>query len=135
MASRKSILGLGLCAALAYAGSDWCEKNVEVVTLHASGRTDSYPRLFVIDDPPVLWVRAERPDRIWLQSVRDNPAVVVQRGERDAAYHAEIGAGDRERIDAMFRAKYGFLDRLSAWVWQRDEVLVRLEPAENRISG
>ena len=50
MESRKSILGLGICAALLYAGADWAEKNVEVATLHATGaREDSYPRLFVVE--------------------------------------------------------------------------------------
>jgi hypothetical protein len=132
MASRKQILGLGICAALGYAGYDWCEKNVEIVTLHAAGaHADSFPRLFIVDDAPVAWVRAERPDRIWLKSLRENPAVDVQRGDRDSAYHAVVDESDRERVDALFRAKYGVIDRLSAWVWQRDAVPIRLEPVDD----
>ena len=131
VASRKSILGLGLCTALAYAGYDWARKNVEVVTLHVSGRMESYPRVFVVDDPPVVWIRAERPDRIWLRSLRDNPRVVLQRDHRDVAYQATVGDGDRARIDALFRAKYGVLDRVSGWIWQRDAVPVRLEPVDS----
>ena len=80
MASRKSILGLGICAALAYAGHDWYEKNVEIVTVHARGALiDALPRLFIVDEPPVTWIRAERPDRIWLRAVRENPRVIVER--------------------------------------------------------
>jgi hypothetical protein len=128
--SRRSILGLGLCAALAYAGLDWVEAHVEVVTLHASGNHDHYPSLFIVDDPPAAWIRAERPDRFWLASVRENPDVVVSRGDRDFAYRAVVwnGEGSHERVDELFRSKYGVVDWVSGWLWRRDAVPVRLEP-------
>ena len=132
MISRKSILGLGICAALAYAGLDWTEKNVEVVTLHASkGANDYSPRLFVVDGDGAVWIRAERPDRLWLAAVRENPDVVLSRGERDIAYHAAIWNGDagHQYIDDLFRAKYGLVDRLAAAFWRRDSVPIRLDPA------
>ena len=131
MGSRRGILGIALCAALVFAGLDWAQKNVEVVTLHvSSGYTDHYPRLFIVDDPPGVWVRAERPDRLWLASLRSNPEVAVHRGDSDFAYHAEVwnGEGGHERIDELFRAKYGALDRVAAWIWRRDAVPIRLEP-------
>ena len=131
MASRKSILGLGICAALAYAGHDWYEKNVEIVTVHTTGAlVDSYPRLLIVDDPPVIWIRAERPDRIWLRAMRENPRVTVHRGDRTVAYHATVGDGDSKRVDRLFREKYGAFDQLSAWIWQRDAVPIRLEPED-----
>ena len=134
MTSRRSILGLGICAALAYAAVDWTEKNVEIVTLHATGaHNESFPRLFVVDDPPMVWIRAERTDRIWLKSVRENPEVVLHRGDRDIAYHAEIreGHGSNARIDALFRKKYGVLDRIAAFVWRRNAVPIQLEPSDD----
>jgi hypothetical protein len=132
MASRKSILGLGICAALAYAGEDWYEKNVEIVTVHATGAlVDAYPRVFIVDDPPETWIRAERPDRIWLRAVRENPRVIVQRGDRTIAYHAVVGEGDSARVDRLFREKYGVFDRISAWLWRRDAVRIRLEPTDS----
>src|SRR5438445_10934029 len=133
VSSRKSILGLGICAALGYAGLDWAEKNVEVVTLHASGSIgDYYPELFVVDDPPAIWVRAERSDRLWLPTVRANPDVVVHRGDLDVAYHAEVwnGDGGHERVDELFRAKYGWIDGVAAWVWRRNAVPIRLIPSD-----
>ncbi len=131
MITRKGLLGVGLCAAVAYAALDWKERNVEVVTLHASGAySDYYPRLFIVDDPPAAWIRAERPNRLWLASVRANPKVVVRRGERDFTYHAVVwnGDGGHQHVDEMFRAKYGAIDRAAAWFWRRDAVPIRLEP-------
>ena len=139
--SRRSILGLGICAALAYAAYDWTGKNVEVVTLHASGAyTDSYTQLFIADDPNdshVVWIRAERPNRIWLKSVRANPEVTVHRGDLDIAYHATVwnGEGDLARVDRLFRAKYGEIDELAAWFFRRDEVPIRLEPSDQYANG
>jgi hypothetical protein len=134
--SHRGILGIGLGAALVLAGVDWAEKNVEVVTLHVAGRSsDFYPRLFVVDDAPAIWIRAERPDRLWLSAVRENPAVTVHRGDRDIAYHAQVGSSDagHEWVDKLFRAKYGALDRLAAWVWRRDAVPIRLVPSDQYV--
>jgi hypothetical protein len=130
---RRGLLGFGLIAALAYAGIDWLQDNVEVVTLHVSGTVeDFYPRLFVVDDGSTVWVRAERPDRLWLDPLRENPRVVLQRGDRDITYHAQVwdGQGSHDEVDDLFRAKYGVLDELSGWFWRRDAVPIRLEPPE-----
>jgi hypothetical protein len=132
MQSRRSILGLGIAAALGYYAYEWIGQNVEVVTLHATSAHEHYAKLFVVDDPPWVWIRAERPNRLWLASVRENPEVTVLRGDREIAYHAEVwnGEGEHNRIDELFRAKYGLFDRLSAWIWRRDAVPVRLEPRD-----
>jgi len=133
VSSRKSILGLGICVALAYAGVDWVEKNVEVVTLHvSSGANDYYPRLFVVDDDRAVWIRAERPDRLWLKAVRDNPDVTLSRGEHDIPYHAQVwnGDGGHYYVDRLFRAKYGWIDRAAAVIWSRDAVPIKLTPPE-----
>jgi hypothetical protein len=136
--SRKSIFVLGICAALAYAGYDWVGDNVEVVTVRVTGRfEDYYPRLFIVDDPPALWIRAERTDRLWLESVRTNPKVVVRRGDVDFIYRAQVwdGEGSHEQVDELFRAKYGAFDRLSGWIWHRDAVPIRLEQPDAFASG
>ena len=141
MLSRRSILGLGICAALAYAAFDWTQKNVEVVTLHASGAySDYYTQVFIADDPDdshVVWIRAERPTRLWLKSVRANPEVVVHRRDHDFAYRATVwnGEGGHERIDRLFRAKYGLIDQLAGWFFRRDAVPIRLEPSEKYATG
>ena len=134
MVSRRNILALGLCSALVYAAWDWAAKHVEVVTLHASGAySDYYTQLFIADDPDdsrVVWIRAERPNRLWLKSVQANPEVVVRRGGRELAYRAAVGEGDPERVDRLFRSKYGAIDRVAGWFFRRDAVAIRLEPSE-----
>lgn len=45
------------------------------------------------------------------------------------------GESSRDRIDRLFRAKYGPIDRVAAWVWHRDEVLIRLDPRTDFASG
>ena len=70
--------------------------------------------------------------RVWrrLEAIRTNPRVTVRRGDHDIRYEAAIWNGEtsREHIDGLFRAKYGVLDQISAWVWRRNEVPIRLNP-------
>jgi hypothetical protein len=132
MASRKSILGLGLFVTLAYAGHQWLERNVEVVTLHTQATAasfDHFARVLIVDDPPSAWIRAEKPDRLWLGALRENPEVLIHRDGRDQRYEAEIwDGGAHERVDRLFREKYGLLDRVLGWLWRRDPVMIRLDP-------
>jgi hypothetical protein len=130
--SRKSILVLGLSVALFYGGFNWI-KAVEVATLRARplGTQPHTARVFVVDDPPFVWIRAERPDRLWLKAIRANPEVRVTRENREVAYEAIVsnGRGSHEHVDSLFREKYGVLDVLSGWVSERDAVPIRLEPS------
>ena len=47
-----------------------------------------------------------------------NPEVVVRRGDRDVAYRATVWSGDssHERVDRLFRSKYGVIDRAGGLV-------------------
>ena len=130
-----------MCVAFAYWAYDWARKNIEVVTLHASGAySDYYTQLFIADDPEdtrVAWIRAERPGWLWLKSVRANPEVIVHRGDRDFAYHATVSSdgSDRDRVDRLFRAKYGAIDQVAAWLFRRDDVPIRLDPSDVYANG
>ncbi len=132
MAVRRGFLA---CALLVGAGAwsvNWVVANVEVATLHTRGAIqEHYTRVFVVDDDgPVVWVRAERPDRLWLKALRRNPDVILRRAGRDVPYRAVPwnGTGGHQRIDALFRDKYGAFDMLSGFVWRRDAVPIRLDP-------
>jgi hypothetical protein len=129
--ARPSILMLGILVTLAYAGVNWIE-TVEVATLRARplGMEPHVARVFVVDDPPFIWVRAERPDRLWLKAIQANPEVRLTRGGRETAYYAIVSnrEGTQENVAALFHEKYGFLDTLSGWISARDAVPIRLEP-------
>ena len=128
-----------MCAALVFAGLDWTRKNVEVVTLHVSGGyTDHYPRVFIVDEPPAVWVRAERPDRLWLDVAAVEPG---GRGapRRTATSPITHRCGTATAITSasieLFRAKYGVFDRVAAWIWRRNAVPIRLEPRGELATG
>lgn len=122
---------LGILVTLAYAGLNWIEA-VEVATIHARplGMEPHEARVFVVDDPPFVWVRAERPDRLWLAAIQADPEVRLTRGDREIAYYAIVSnrEGTQENVAALFREKYGVLDTLSGWLSDRDAVPIRLEP-------
>ena len=134
MIVRKRFLISALLALAAWYSLNWIETHVEIVTLHTRGSAqDHYTRVFIVDDDgPIAWIRAERPDRLWLASLREYPEVVVRRGDRDIAYHAIPwnGTGGHQRVDALFRAKYGVFDSVSGLLWWRDAVPIRLEPRD-----
>jgi hypothetical protein len=75
------------------------------------GVQDHYTRLWVVDDPPFVWIRAERPDRLWIDSVRAHPDVTLWRGGAKRHYLAEIREDAGAYVDALFERKYGLVDR------------------------
>lgn len=133
MASRKSILGLGLIVTFTYGGHHWFEENVEVVTLHTQATAasfDHFARVLIADDERSAWIRAETPDRLWLEAIREHPEVIIERNGRTRRYEADIWEGGaHDRVDRLFREKYGFVDRVLDWAWRRDPVVIRLDPA------
>lgn len=104
----------------------------EVVTLHApgSGVDDHYARLWIVEDPPYYWIRAERPSRRWLESIYENPQVTLHRGAQRMRCTAEVreDADALAYVNALFRAKYGLADELRERLGGRDPVPIRLLP-------
>ncbi len=96
-------------------------------TLH---HQDRFATLWVADDPPHVWIRAEDRRRRWLGAVQANPDVELRRGGETLHYRATPydTAGARAYVDAMFRAKYGFADRARELFGERDPLPIRLDP-------
>lgn len=132
MAVRRRFLVFALAAAALWYAKSWAETHVETVTLHIHGGvTDHFTTLFVVDDPPYVWVRAERPGRLWLASLRANSNVDLQRGAVSTPYVAYPDETARPRVSRLFREKYGVIDQLAELLWQRDDVPIRLEPSDD----
>lgn len=131
MQQRRKTLVILLCGAAAWYGWTVFSRS-ERVTLHLSDvrHEDYYARIWVVDERPFLWIRAERPDRTWLAPLRESSSVTITRGARRARYAAEVWQGQdaREHVDALFRAKYGFADLVRAWLFHRETVPIRLTP-------
>jgi hypothetical protein len=104
----------------------------ETATLYAPGVgiDDHYTRLWLVEDRPYVWIRAEKPTRSWLPAVRANPNVTLTRHGHRAAYHATVRE-DPESVaftNALFRRKYGLADEVRELLEHRDPVPIRLEP-------
>jgi hypothetical protein len=96
-------------------------------TLHGQ---DRFSTLWVVDDSPHVWIRAEDRRRRWLGAVQANPEVELRRHGETFRYRATPydTAEARAYVDARFRAKYGFADRARELLGERDTLPIRLDP-------
>lgn len=127
--TRRMLL-LALLAVTGWFAWTHVVEQMEIVTLFARGPSeDHYTRLWIVDGHEHTWVRAERPDRIWLEAVRANPNVTLWRDGRSEHMRAVVwnGNGATDHVDRLFRAKYGVLDAIAGFLWRRDSVPIRLE--------
>ena len=129
---RKTIV-LALCAVALYYGWQALGRSAEeVATLYAPGvgTDDHYTRVWVVEDRPYYWIRAEKPTRSWLPAVRENPEVTLTRRGQRLDFRAVVHE-DPESVafvDARFREKYGVADAARELLTQRQSVPIRLEP-------
>ena len=90
----------------------------EIAVLHTStfNDQDHFAAVWVVDDGPYVWIRAEDPARLWLPAVREEPGVSLRRGGRQYAYRATVWdtPDARAYVDPLFRAKYGLADQVRA---------------------
>jgi hypothetical protein len=85
--------------------------------------------LWVVDDVGLQWLRAGNPDASWLERIRANSAVELERGDTIGRYTAVPVEGARVRINALMAERYGWADRLIGLFTSRDQsVPIRLEP-------
>lgn len=130
MAVNRRVLLLVLLVATAWLGWSHLRGSIEIVTLFARGPDqDHYVRLWIVDEGNQTWVRAERPDRLWLDALRESPNATLWRDGTSLPVRAVIwnGHGSKEHVDRLFRARYGPLDAVAGFLWRRDSVPIRLE--------
>jgi hypothetical protein len=86
--------------------------------------------VWVVDSKPYVWIRAETPERKWLEPLRENPDVFMWRGERRLAYRATIREDDESVtfVNDLFRRKYGFMDELREPLRADPIIPIQLEP-------
>jgi hypothetical protein len=129
---RRTLSYLLLGAALFLGWKNFSQAAQETVVLRTStlGSQDHFATLWVVDDHPYVWIRAEDRTRRWLPAVQAHPEVELRRNGQTLRYLATPydTAEARASVDAMFREKYGFADRLRDLVGRRDTLPIRLEP-------
>jgi hypothetical protein len=129
---RKAITYLLIGCAVFVGWKSFARGAQETVLLHTATvrNQDHFATLWVVDDGPRVWIRAENRERRWLGPVQVDPKVELRRRGRTQRYLA-VPFDDPDAIayvDALFRAKYGFADRVRALFDTRDPLPIRLEP-------
>jgi hypothetical protein len=119
---------LGLCCFLA--ARSLSRGAHEIAVLHTStvDNQDHFATVWVVDDGPYVWIRAENPARLWLPAVREDPNVSLRRGGREYACQAMLWDTPEGRayVDPLFRAKYGLADQVRALFRRGGTVPIRL---------
>lgn len=134
LGSRRAVmLSVTLIAGLLVAGTYLIDEGeiVEVKTIDVSGR-DHITEVWIVDLPSGLYLRAGSPDAAWLERVRDDPEIVVTRGEQEGVYRAVVEDEQtiRAKVNAAMSAKYGFADRLWGRFAAHDTAVpIRLVPS------
>ncbi len=103
----------------------------EIAVLHTStvDNQDHFATVWVVDDGPYVWIRAEDPARLWLPAVRQEPSVSLRRGGREYACRATVWDTPEGRayVDPLFRAKYGLADQVRALFRRNGTIPIRLD--------
>lgn len=108
------------------------ERGGEIVTLRTTDATGAVheTRNWVVDADGLAWLRAGDPKSGWLSRLRERPKVEVERAGRRASFLAVPQPSERDRINALFLAKYGWADRYIGALFGRDDATpIRLDPA------
>ena len=130
--SRRSLLLilLGLSCFLAWRSLSRAAHETAVLHTSTVENRDYFATVWVVDDGPYLWIRAEDPARRWLPAVREEPSVSLRRAGREYAYRAALWDTPEGRayVDPLFRAKYGLADEARAFFRRTGTIPIRLDP-------
>jgi hypothetical protein len=112
---------------------DWTpfaeEDVVEILTVDPDGEPRE-TKVWVVVVGEAAYVRTN--DSRWLANVRRDPLVRIRVRESEVPLRAEQGVDrdTRERVEAAFKAKYGFMQRVMSALRLREPTVLRLEPRE-----
>ncbi len=135
------LAALSLCLAAAFAADaraadapsapDWnaaaAVRTVEVVTTNPDGSPkETTVWLAVVDGQGYIRTSNTR----WWKNIERDPNVVLRIEAREYPLRVELATdpAERARIEAAFREKYGFTDRLLDWFRSAEPHLMRLVP-------
>lgn len=138
--ARFAALALLLAAALAAGGGDaraaeidWTpfaeEDVVEILTVDPDGEPRE-TKVWVVVVGDAAYVRTN--DSRWLANIRRDPLFRMRVREREFPLRA-VEATEREtieRVEAGFKAKYGFMQRVMSALRLREPTVLRLEPGQ-----
>jgi hypothetical protein len=120
---------LGLSCSLAWRSLSRGAQEIAVLHTGTVDNQDHFATVWVVDDGPYLWIRAEDPARLWLPAVREDPNVSLRRAGREYAYRAALWDTPEGRayVDSLFRAKYGLADQVRSLFRRSGTIPIRLD--------
>jgi len=130
------LVGMALASAVASARAetiDWTpfaeEDVVEILTVDPDGE----PRetsVWVVVVADAAYVRTN--DSRWLANIRRDPLLRMRVREREYPLRAEETAdpGTIDLVEASFKAKYGWMQRMMSALRMREPTVLRLSPRE-----
>jgi hypothetical protein len=129
---RAVMIGVVSVAAVLVLGTWFVDEGeiVRLTSVDAAGR-DHVTELWIVDLPSGLWLRAGAPDARWLERIRANPELIVERGDQESRYRAvpEPTPERQQEVNRAMAEKYGAADRVWARIFDhRLTVPVQLLP-------
>ena len=120
---------LGLTCVLAWRALSRGAQEIAVLHTSTVNNEDHFATVWVVDDDPYVWIRAEDPARRWLPAVREDPRVSLRRAGRVYGYRAMLWDTPEGRayVDPLFRAKYGLADQVRALFRRSGTIPIRLD--------
>jgi len=133
---RRIAIAVGLVLALAVFALGFSviasERGGEIVTLRTTDDAGAVheTRVWVVDADGHAWLRAGDPKSGWLARLNADSKVEVVRADQGATFIAVPMPGERDRINALFAAKYGIADAYIGVLFGRgDATPIRLDPS------
>lgn len=126
------LLVVALAVAFVLALALASELGGEVVTLYTqdSAGAERSTSLWVVDREGFQYLRAGDAGSAWLERLRAQPAVRLERGGRTGRYQAILAPDLTPAIDAQMAEKYGLADRMISLMRNPEHSMaVRLVPA------
>ena len=129
---RGWMISFGVATAVLVVGALLLDEG-EVVHLETTDREGRHYEadLWIVDLDGVSYLRANDGDLGWLERLRENPRVSIERGTVDETFVATPLEDPRlrSRVDGAVREKYGLADRVMELMSEPDQyVVVRLVP-------
>jgi hypothetical protein len=104
------------------------ESEVIIITTTDSNGSTHETRLWVVDYEGSAWLRAGSPKSEWYQRANSNAEITARRGSETFAANAQPEVSERETINALMNAKYGWADDYSgALIGRESSIAIRFE--------
>jgi hypothetical protein len=100
---------------------------IEILTVDEDGENRE-TKIWIVVLDQAGWIRTN--DTRWLANIRRDPDVAIRAGDVVLPVRAEISEDreDYDRVEAGFKEKYGFVQKVMSFFRMSEPTVLRLEP-------